>query len=236
MKRTLVSFAALTMLSGAAFAADAAAVSGQWGGFYAGLNAGYGSGESNATPNGLLVNEPEFSVDFKGGLVGGQIGYDVDNGNGLIIGAVTDLSTANIDGDVCVEDNGCDGSPDDSYSSNDVQWLSTTRLRAGFSNGNMLFYGTGGIALAKVTADVTHLDDVNTPTVNDTNTHVGYAVGAGAEFMVSENMTIGAEYLHINLGEEQYYLLVDLDYDQGMGGASGDLTVNVIRATLNYRF
>ncbi len=44
----------------------------------------------------------------------------------------------------------CDGRPDDSYASADINWLATVRARAGFTTGSMLIYGTGGLAIADV--------------------------------------------------------------------------------------
>ena len=70
----------------------------------------------------------------------------------------------------------------------------------------MLFYGTGGLAIADADAGVTSVDGHGDPNRSDSNTHFGWVIGAGAEFKVTENMSFGAEYLHVDLGSEDYAL------------------------------
>ena len=94
-------------------------------------------------------------------------------------------------------------------------------------------YGTGGLAIAGAEASITNVD---TPgdTRSDSNTHLGWVIGAGAEFMITETMSLGAEYLHVDLGSEDYTF-------PGPGGgidvlSESDLQINIVRASLNLRF
>lgn len=85
---------------------------------------------------------------------------------------------------------------------------SATRLkvRAGYDAGNTLVYGVAGA----VNAD--------TNFGNDT----GYTVGLGAEYKVTENVSLGAEYLYDDISD--------------INGSGNDYTGNSVVARVNYRF
>lgn len=236
MTKLLGTAAAIAMFAGAAQAADYSAPdSPSWTGGYIGVVGGYGWGDSDFDADTVLpaVSDPvSGSIDVEGFLLGAQAGYDFDMGNGLVIGVVGDASWTDIDGDTCVEDGGCTGLADDSYGSADVNWLATVRARAGFTTGSMLIYGTGGLAIADADAGITNVEGAGDPARSDSNTHLGWVIGAGAEFKVTENMSLGAEYLHVDLGSEEYSFP-----GPTVGIASdSDLTLDIVRASLNYRF
>ena len=236
MTKLLGAAAAIAMFAGAAQAADYSAPdSPSWTGGYIGVVGGYGWGDSDFDADTVLPapSDPvSGSIDVEGFLLGAQAGYDFDIGNGLVLGVAGDMSWSGIDGDTCVEDGGCDGSPDDSFASADVNWLATVRARAGFTTGSMLIYGTGGLAIADADASITNVEGLGDPTRSDSNTHFGWVIGAGAEFKVTENMSLGAEYLHVDLGSEEYSFP-----GPNVGIASdSDLTLDIVRASLNYRF
>jgi opacity protein-like surface antigen len=74
-----------------------------------------------------------------------------------------------------------------------LPWFGTTRVRAGYlMSPNFLFYGTGGVAYssAKI-SDAGY--SINVP-------GVGWVGGAGVEYAMGAGWSIGAEYLHVNLG------------------------------------
>ncbi|MBZ0261088.1 MAG: outer membrane beta-barrel protein [Hyphomicrobiales bacterium] len=243
MTKLLGAAAAVAMFAGAAQAADveAAPDSPSWTGGYIGVVGGYGWGdsgyESSAVASGTLspiLVEQDGSVDFEGFLIGGQLGYDFDFGNGFVLGVAGDMSWSDMDGTKCVQFPVCTGSPDDTHSYADVEWLATIRGRAGFTTGSMLIYGTGGLAIAGAEATITYVDGTLDTPRSDSNTHYGWVIGAGAEFMVTENMSLGAEYLHVDLGSEDYTF-------PGPGGgldvrSESDLQIDIVRASLNLRF
>jgi len=231
MAKLLSAAAAVAMFTGSAQAADLSTVpdSPSWSGPYIGVVGGYGWGDSDFSSN---VDPDDGSIDLEGFLLGGQLGYDFDLGNGFVLGIVGDMSWSDMDGDTCIEGGipgVCDGSPDDSHAEADIGWLGTVRARAGFATGSMLFYGTGGLAIADAKATVTNIAGLGDD-YSDSNTHLGWVIGAGAEFMITENMTIGAEYLYADLGSE--------DYEFGASGieSESDLTANIVRASFNFRF
>jgi outer membrane immunogenic protein len=246
MIKLLSAAAAVAMFAGTAQAADVEVAPDypSWTGGYIGVVGGYGWGDSDSSADvvdsadntDVLAAGVESSIDVEGFLIGGQLGYDFDMGNGLVLGVAGDWSWTDMDGDTCVEGGGCDGSPDDSYASADVNWLATVRARAGFTTGSMLFYGTGGLAIADADSSLTFIDGAGDPERSDSNTHLGWVIGAGAEFMVTENMSLGAEYLHVDLGSEDYTFR-----GSGLAGdtdilSEADLTIDIVRASLNLRF
>ena len=94
-------------------------------------------------------------------------------------------------------------------------WLGTVRARAGFAADRALIYATGGFAYGKARVSsrvpVTSVDfspeqDEQVP-VNvtwagaKTATRLGYTLGAGLEYAVTDNWILRAEYLYYNLGD-----------------------------------
>ena len=112
----LFSAAAAAVMAGIGWSstAEAAGLSGgaasPWGGFYFGLTGGYAGG--NVDVNAKLrqdysdelsrVVSEDGNGNLSGGMIGGMIGYDYALGNGLVVGAVGDLSWLGTNGDVNV--------------------------------------------------------------------------------------------------------------------------------------
>jgi outer membrane immunogenic protein len=144
---TAATTAAMMAASGVALAADmpargpvpysAPASYYNWGGLYAGVNAGYGWGH--------VTNS---SIDPSGVFGGGQVGYNWQNGQ-FVLGAETDIQAS---------------AADDTFApwkfSN--PWFGTLRGRAGYALNNILFYGTGGLAYGGLTGQLNGLDENKT--------------------------------------------------------------------------
>ena len=79
----------------------------------------------------------------------------------------------------------------------DLDWLSTIRGRIGFIHEDLLIFATGGLAMGGLEANV-----FGSSPSNLDKTAVGYAVGGGAEWAISDRMTVKAEYLYIDLAGE----------------------------------
>ena len=95
---------------------------------------------------------------------------------------------------------------DINFGGTDVDSMARAKLRAGYDAGPALIYVTGGAARA----DTSVGDDI------------GYVVGAGAEYKVFENVSVGAEYL--------YHKFDDFN------GTGSDLSGSTVAAKVNYRF
>jgi outer membrane immunogenic protein len=147
-----------------------------WTGFYIGVNGGGGWGRSDYTQTG--------NFDLSGGLVGGTAGYNWQTGS-WVFGLEGDLDWSNINGNTFL---GC--VPGCKTTNN---WLGTARARVGYAFDRILPYVTGGLAVGEVQADV---DGINVAT----NTNTGWTAGAGVEYAITNNWSVKAEYLYVDLG------------------------------------
>jgi outer membrane immunogenic protein len=178
-----------------------------WSGFYLGINGGYGFGKST-------WDFPATSPDPKGALYGVTAGYNFQTGT-YVWGIEGDYDLASIKGDDACGVGTCETKND---------WLATARARLGYAGfANFMPYITGGAAFGKIKA-------TNSITGEASKTKVGFAVGAGLEYMLFNNWSIKAEYLYVDLGK--------FDCGIACGAATDDVSykANVVRAGLNYRF
>lgn len=184
-----------------------------WQGFYAGVNLGYAFGDFTGT-GGALADEGT------GFLGGGQLGYNVQFGN-FVVGLETDLQWTNFDADRSAAGIAAGLL---AGSQAELDYFGTVRARAGVAFDRALVYATGGLAYggSEATA-VTALG-----TFTDDNTHVGWTVGAGAEYAFTDNLTGRLEYLYTDLDDETA-VLAGTAYSVGA-------EFSTIRAGLNYKF
>lgn len=99
--------------------------------------------------------------------------------------------------------------------------LGTFRARAGTKWDNTLFYATGGYALAEMQFEAKDFD------LKETEWAHGWTVGLGADYQLNDAVSIGLEYLYINLGDVAY---PSGSYEQDFEG------IQTIRLGLDYRF
>jgi outer membrane immunogenic protein len=196
----------------------------------------------SAVPTGILPSIGAYPVSFTadGGFAGGQLGYNYQLANGMVLGVVGDLAWAHLKGSACTEvgGGGCTGAPRDSYGIGTINWFATLRAKAGLAVGaNGLLYATGGLAIAGVKAEDTYIDFVNNVTANAT--HTGWALGAGGEYKLTRNISFGLEYLYADLGKQSYAF-----NSAGLGlglagttmGVDANIKLNIFKAALNYYF
>jgi len=185
-----------------------------WSGFYVGINGGYGwakSDWSSAVTAG--------SVDPKGWLIGGTIGYNLQTGV-WVWGLEADVDLSTVKGStaggtgVCAGPVGCETRN---------RWLGTGRGRIGYSFDRFLPYLTGGVAFGDVKMSP------NTG-LSETKTRLGWTVGAGLEYAFMGNWSAKIEYLYVDLGKASC--------SAAACGISTDVTfkANVARLGVNYRF
>ena len=163
-----------------------------WNGFYVG--AGLGTAWGDATfefAGGLPVTPNPFDLDSA--IVGGvHFGYQRQWGH-MIAGLETSVLFTNLEGR-----SSC---PNPAFAcSVDADWIWMIGPRLGFATRNLLFYGTGGYALASLeTKTVT----IATGAVFDTGRerNGGWYLGGGMEWSIGRAMSLGVEYRRIELDE-----------------------------------
>jgi outer membrane immunogenic protein len=206
MKKMVLAVAAagLAAATGAAHAADMprgpspyysspAPAGYNWSGVYAGANVGYEWGSvtnSNVNPNGLAG--------------GAQIGYNWQYGQ-FVFGGETDIQVSGAD---------------DTFApwkfSN--PWFGTLRGRAGYAIGNILLYGTLGLAYGELKAESFGL--------SETKNETGWAGGLGMEVGFAPNWSAKVEYLYMDLSSRAYSIT----------GTDNGLQSNMLRFGINYHF
>ncbi|MCC2096171.1 MAG: porin family protein [Hyphomicrobiales bacterium] len=197
MKKTIVSaIAALGIMSGAAVAADLPAREAppapapvftvfNWSGFYVGANVGYGFGRSSwrSPVAGSASATPEPS-DVFGGV---QIGYNYQIGS-IVLGIEGDLNSG-------VRDTTLWSNPAFRARAR-TAYLGSIRARAGYAFDRALIYITGGFGFA----DWKYRTITFGTQVGGNN--VGWTLGAGFEYALTNNWSVKAEYLHYDFGKK----------------------------------
>ena len=253
MKKSLIVSTALTALSVLpALAADLPMKAAPmiapppvyWTGFYIGGNVGGGMASSH-------FDDPCFycssATPTRGFFTGGiQAGYNWQFGNGLV-GVEADFN-----GNSGFKGSVLGGDDTDALAVGlKADYSGTIRGRAGLVLNNALIYVTGGAAWAHISQTGTEFCNLfcggtgfGVPTgvtANAGTTAWGGVIGAGVEFKVSPNWTVGAEILHTVYADHNA-LIVDPTGLNACGGGStncfirGQLTTDVARIRFNYLF
>lgn len=177
-----------------------------WTGPYIGINGGYGWGNSDWGAFG------EAKPD--GGMVGLTLGYNWQTGP-WVFGLEGDIDWASLRGSFAGPfcPFGCETK---------TSWLGTARGRLGWAFDRVMPYVTGGLAVGDIRA--------STGFASQTDTNLGWTVGAGVEAAIAPNWTAKVEYLHVNLGDLSCGPLT-------CGAATNvDFTANIVRGGVNFKF
>ena len=228
MKRILVSTAFVALVPGPASAADLTVyeapapilapdpIASSWSGFYFGVHGGYGWAGDYSGVDSRDPADPDddvfFESDADGPVLGGQLGINWQC-DWFVLGAEGDASWAGIDVDP-------DESPGVFNDDDVVDFLASARLRAGIGFDRLLLYATGGVGFV----------GLNDPLVDDTDDGIetGWTAGAGGDFLVTDNLSLGVQYLHYGVGDD--------DEDRRDGIDSFDGSVHTITGRVNLKF
>jgi outer membrane immunogenic protein len=202
-----------------------------WGGFYVGINGGWGfaSGTTTATitgtGTGLDGTSATGSGSLNGGVAGGQIGanYQID---ALVIGIEGDFDWSGqkrTDSFACA---GCTVSE-----TIKLPWIATIRGRFGYAIDRVLLFATGGVAFTHASDNVTL---TGTGTIfSASSTNVGWTIGAGGEVALAQNWTAKIEYLFIGTNVKQSGALSVLP---GTVSETAKVNDSLVRAGINLKF
>ncbi len=253
MKRLLLA-APLALLATSAFAADPmimdepAVIVGDWSGFYAGVQLGGAFGGDDGilqlsplTPGLQTAFAPGFNGDFDSSVIGGvHVGYDWQFGN-IVVGALADLSFT----DVGDRQSGYSTTPAAYNIEREVDLMGTLRGRLGYApSQRFLGYVTGGLAYGDVDFNYSQPGSgAVVQSITGGQDSIGYAVGAGAETMVTDKISIGFEYLYTNLGGNDYNVNIAGGPFGAIGGpgtnlsgSDDDFDFHTIQMKMSYRF
>lgn len=206
-----------------------------WTGFYAGINGGYAAGTVDWSGTyydaggAALGPSTDGTMDLSGWLAGGTIGANMQMGS-FVLGVEGDVDWTNITG----EGDAIDPlDPNPSVPSTKLDWLATLRARAGIAVDNLVLYGTAGGAWSGGSMTITNLDGAGDDETADI-TASGWTAGVGAEYALSDNMSVKAEYLYTRLSMDpvDFTNVPPADHLTAKGTAD----INTIKLGLNFKF
>lgn len=208
----------------AAPVADMAPVAQDWTGFSVGVFGGGATGDAEFSGTLSAAGATAFDsskTDVDGLLGGVQIGYDHQFGN-AVLGARASIALTNID-------NG------DAVTTSELTYLGTAGVRAGVAIEKLLPYVHGGFAFGQ-TEQKTSDAGVDAAKLDKAN-HTGWTAGVGAEYALTQNVSIDAEYGYVDLGKENVYTG---NYTTAAGttalSVDEDLAFHTFKAGVNFRF
>ena len=204
-----------------------------WGGFYVGVNGGWGSSR-NCWTNTAILAVPVFAVgegchDSSGGTAGGQVGYRWQAGN-WVFGLEAQGNWADFSG-----------------SNQSLLFAGLTNRRridafglftgqVGYAWNNVLLYVKGGAAVTDNRNDgLATFSGVVIDHASDTRW--GGSVGAGAEFGFAPNWSAGIEYDHLFMGTHNY-LFTSVVAPVGVNTRNDDIRqdADLVTVRVNYHF
>jgi outer membrane immunogenic protein len=182
----------------------------------------------------VCVSRGSNSATASSWVAGAQAGYNWQQGS-FVYGFESDLSGTGLNSSMsgglnapCVNDA--------ANTSANIDWYGTVRGRAGWTAGEVLFYGTGGLAYGKVDLN----SNFNTGGLS-LNSHIssirtGWVAGGGIAYMLRPNVVLNLGYQYVDLGT------ANLASSTTLGGitigqtASARAAFQVITVGLNWRF
>jgi outer membrane immunogenic protein len=220
-----------------------------WTGFYVGLNAGYGwndnrnvaiSGSPLITGSQAIGSVPlAVGLRPEGFLGGGQIGYNYQFGGRGVFGIEADFAWADIKDSNFINLPVAAPTVQTSVSEK-IDFFGTVRGRLGVTFDRLLVYGTGGFAFANVKqrGNIDEFFGAGRQFIaNSSGLRYGWTVGGGAEWALSKNWSVKAEYLYYDLGSNTITGLQSNPVN-GVDFATYSFSTrgNIVRGGVNYKF
>ena len=189
-----------------------------WSGVYVGGQIGYASADADYVYD--YGSDPDYNYSHDpGGFIGGiYAGYNHQFSNGVVLGAEADIIWGDLeDSSVAAE----------GYSATtNLDWNGSARVRLGYAMGRFLPYVTGGIAFGHF--DFEELDE-GEPYGDGHGDLVGWTIGAGAEYAVTDNWIVRGEYRYTDFNTETFVSSAGDAYDL-------DVDSHDIRLGVAYKF
>lgn len=193
-----------------------------WTGGYIGANAGWAHLKSDWHDVDDDWGGDTYDAGSDGFTIGGQIGYNYQLQNNVVLGIEADLNYATNSKSFDAPDGGV-------TLDNDMNGFGTIRGRLGYAFDNVLPFVTGGLAVANFKHQWIEDGDSSDSWPDFGGWDAGWVAGGGVEWGFAQNWTVKLEGLYAGFGnvsstnEDGYRMEVDRD-------------VGIVRAGLNYRF
>jgi outer membrane immunogenic protein len=191
-----------------------------WGGFYVGINGGYGFGHSNWSNTSLPFETGSFGGN--GALAGATLGINYQAGQ-FVFGFEADADWTGFKGTSAVAY--CSLVTAGAVCETQERWLATFRARIGYAVDRFLIFGTAGGATGSIWGGLTP------PGTFDISNNFGWTAGGGIETSIVQNWTAKIEYLYVNLGSGVCPTNCGLAVP-----ISIPFNENLVRVGVNYRF
>jgi len=146
-------------------------------------------------------------IDADGWSGGAFTGYNWQDGQ-LVYGLEGDLGYS-----------GADGTIGGVEASQNV--FGSVRGRIGYAFDPVMIYGTGGLAVTRA--------EVDDGTVTDSNTHLGWTVGAGADALITDNVFGRLEYRYTDYQSKDYTI-------SGPATVSSGFNTHTVNAGIGVKF
>ena len=162
-----------------------------WTGFYIGGQAGGIWGNED-----LRFNPPTKTVNFSGGVFGGQLGAQYEFHNHVVLGVEVSFTDSG-------DSSGSTLCPNPAFTCH-AKLRDETQVvgRLGYGFGDFLPYVKGGYA--NVSSHFNNSPLTAFPQNADNHQHDGWVVGSGLEYAVTRNIVLGVDYSHIEFDRETY--------------------------------
>src|SRR3569623_427841 len=176
-----------------------------WTGVYAGLDVGAANGHITATdvtpPSGGfftdLVPAGTEGVDFSNtGIAGGLHAGSQYQFQQLVFGGEVSLAATGMSDKITRH-----YFPDSDTETGTIGTYGTAVARIGYAFDHFMIYAKGGYAGGQV--GFTARDNDSLVTYNQSNWQNGYALGAGLDYALSDSVSLGIDYTHIDLGSAE---------------------------------
>jgi len=158
---------------------------------------GFCGGAATSSANAACADDDE-------GIEGGvRAGYDWQFGP-WVLGVVGEVSSVDATDSV----SGFSTTPASYTFTREANWVAAARVRAGFAFGAVLPYVTAGVARGDVDHRFSTSNGANAFTPRGKDTLNGHQIGAGIETRMWEGWSVGLEYIHTSLKDEDYTVRV----------------------------
>jgi outer membrane immunogenic protein len=208
-----------------------------WTGVYVGGQVGYAWGNQSANFGDSFGLFDNVSYNGDGVIGGAHVGYNLQLSQ-FVIGLEGDVDGSSISkgvSGVVFPLGGAFGSVNTSFNSNaNVQ--GSIRGRVGYAWDRVLVYATGGVAFAGVNSDLSTSTLFGTSYDAASNTRVGWTVGGGLEYAVTNNWSIRAEYRYSDFGQYTVYPVNFAALGDTGAFINRHLTENRVQVGFSYKF